>query len=261
MSSNVTLRIPKGSRLSYVEGDTNFQQILKLFRFTEDMPVVSGTSDAIELTSSVLPITALSNGAWVGFVATATTTTTTPTVNVDGTGAVVVEANDGTALPTEAIKAGEFVLLRYNGATNTFRTLITPIVLGDGVDSVVAGEGIDVDTNDPLNPIISKVLPQIATEATTSRNLTLADNDMYIRFTHTDPSFVTVPADVDQSFAIGSEIHFRAVTAGTVTIVPAGGVTVNVPDSGGLILGEAGATCTIKKVGTDEWDLFGLVTA
>ena len=105
------------------------------------------------------------------------------------------------------------------------------------------------------------VLPLVVTDATTARTLTTTDNHTYIRFTNAGAVTVTVPDEASQAFGIGDEIHLRAVTDGTVTIADGAGVTINAPDSGGLVLAEAGATCTLKKVGSDEWDLFGLVSA
>jgi hypothetical protein len=59
----------------------------------------------------------------------------------------------------------------------------------------------------------------------------------------------------------GSEFHLRnAAASGDLTITPAGGVTINPPKGGTLVL-EPGDTVTLKKVATDEWDLFGSVEA
>lgn len=104
-------------------------------------------------------------------------------------------------------------------------------------------------------------LPATLIDSTTSRTLALTDNRGYIRFTNAGAVTVTVPDEAATAFAVDSEIHLRAATAGTVTITPAAGVTINTPSSGGLVLAEAGATATLKKVGSDEWDLFGLVSA
>ena len=107
----------------------------------------------------------------------------------------------------------------------------------------------------------SSTSTDIVTDATTARTLAVADLDKYIRFTNAGAVTVTVPDNAAEAFAVNSEIHLRATTDGTVTIAAAGGVTINVAASGGLVLAEAGATATLKKVGTDEWDLFGLVSA
>lgn len=121
MSSNITLRIPKGSKLTYQEGDDNFKDIQNLFRFTEDTPVATGTADAIVVTSLNLPFSGFVDNMFVGFKASATNVTTTPTLNADGIGAIVIEREDGSALQAGDISSGVFYVARYNQSSNTYR--------------------------------------------------------------------------------------------------------------------------------------------
>lgn len=142
MSSNITLRIPKGSKLSYEEGDNNFRDILKLFRFTEDTPTATGTGDAVVVTSFNQPFSGLADNMFVGFRATANNTITTPTLNADGTGAVVIERGDGSPLQVDDIVAGIFYIARYNQPTNTYRLFGQ----GGGVDELVELEDVVITT-------------------------------------------------------------------------------------------------------------------
>lgn len=71
---------------------------------------------------------------------------------------------------------------------------------------------------------------------------------------------VFIPTNADMAFPVGTEIHFRQLV-GAVSFTPEVGVTLNVPDG---FLGEtaqAGAVATIKKVATNEWDVFGWLAA
>lgn len=96
--------------------------------------------------------------------------------------------------------------------------------------------------------------------ATTSKTLALADLQNYVRSTNAAASTLTVPTNAAVAFAIGSEIHVRRVGAAALVITPSGGVTVNAPAGGALSL-ETGMTVTLKKVGTNEWDLLGQTVA
>ena len=80
----------------------------------------------------------------------------------------------------------------------------------------------------------------------------------YLRFVSTTGTEVEVPSG---TFPVNSEIHFRQVSIGAVALVPAAGVTINVP--AGFVPGSdaQGATFTLKCVAVDEWDLFGALAA
>lgn len=95
--------------------------------------------------------------------------------------------------------------------------------------------------------------------ATTALTLSTAHPNRYIRFTHASGCTVTVPANATFAIPIDSEIHLRQTTTGVVTVSAAGGVTLNVPDGFQSILLGQHATATLKKVGTNEWDIFGLL--
>lgn len=89
----------------------------------------------------------------------------------------------------------------------------------------------------------------------------LADVDKYKRFTGATASTYTIPANATVAFPVGAEIHLRrAAAANNLTVVAASGVTINAPSGGTLLLGPR-MTCTIKKVGTNEWDLIGQTVA
>lgn len=91
---------------------------------------------------------------------------------------------------------------------------------------------------------------------TTSYTLVLADGtDTYVRINSGSSVTLTIPANVDVAFPIGTQIPIRQVGGGQVSVAAAGGVTINTPETTGLR--KAGSTAGIIKVGTNEWDLFG----
>lgn len=83
---------------------------------------------------------------------------------------------------------------------------------------------------------------------------------MYTRMTdNTDPApTVIVTTHATEAKAVGDEWHIRNMTPNNVTVTPAGGVTVNAPFGGTLLIPPNG-TVTLKNVAEDEFDLFGLV--
>jgi hypothetical protein len=92
--------------------------------------------------------------------------------------------------------------------------------------------------------------------ATTSKVLALSDLQNYLRSTNAAASTLTVPANAEVGFAIGSKLSVRRAGAAALVITPDTGVIVNAPAGGTLSL-ETGMTVTLKKVDTDEWDLSG----
>lgn len=100
----------------------------------------------------------------------------------------------------------------------------------------------------------------IITDATAARDLGASDMGAYIRFTNSAAKALTVRDNADVAITSGLEVHGRNVGAGDLTITEDTAVTVNVPAGGTLVIPQGG-TFTLKKVATDEWDLFGVTVA
>jgi len=96
-------------------------------------------------------------------------------------------------------------------------------------------------------------LKKVDTESGASRTLTLADAQKYIRCTNAGTTTVTVPLNATAAIPIASEIDFFRAD-GAVLFVGESGVTINA--TGATIAAQFQAA-TLKKVGTDEWDLVG----
>lgn len=107
-------------------------------------------------------------------------------------------------------------------------------------------------------------VPRIATIQTVSGTTfepTLSEADRYLRLTNAAGCTVNIPDNASVPFPTGTEIHLRQSTvAGTVYVTSDSGVTLNGIDGYELQTPAQGAVITCKKIGQDEWDVFGMLT-
>lgn len=88
----------------------------------------------------------------------------------------------------------------------------------------------------------------------------LADANRYKRYSGSSDVTVVVPLNADQAFEVNDEITFRVAGTGAIIFDTAtAGPTVNGIDGFLNRTSIMGATVTLKKVDTDEWDLIGLL--
>lgn len=134
-------------------------------------------------------------------------------------------------------------LLRSQLANNT-------VTLGS---DLVAHTGTTDTVTDALDKLISV---QINNQTGTTYTLQLSDNNKWVRLANAAAITVTVPDNATVPFPVGANISLIQSGAGTVTVSPAAGVTVNSADS--LLDTRAQySTMTLTKVAADEWDLAG----
>ena len=88
-----------------------------------------------------------------------------------------------------------------------------------------------------------------------SHILDLTDAAKYVRMNVGTANDLTVPANGDVAFPIGTVIQIRQVGAGQTTIVADTGVTINSAET--LKLRKQGSSGALIKVDDDEWDLTG----
>jgi hypothetical protein len=100
---------------------------------------------------------------------------------------------------------------------------------------------------------------QVIEAVTGAYTLDIADAGKYLRCANAAPFSVTVPLNATVAFTIGTHIDLIQSGAGQVTIAATGGVTINAAP--GLKLNGQWAGATLVKVGTNEWDLVGNLTA
>lgn len=102
-------------------------------------------------------------------------------------------------------------------------------------------------------------VPTVGTISTTTYTLLAADVSKYLRCTHASGCTVTVPLNDTVDIPVDSEFHFRqGPTSPSITFIEGdSGVVINGVTNYSLGTDTVGAVCTLKKVATDEWDLFG----
>ncbi len=101
--------------------------------------------------------------------------------------------------------------------------------------------------------------PTTTTLAVTDHTLTLDDINTYIRSTATSTAginTITIPTDAAVPIPVNSEVNF-CQRGDPITFVATGGVTLNYPVDVNPTTALIGAVVTLKKVATNEWDLFG----
>jgi hypothetical protein len=130
----------------------------------------------------------------------------------------------------------------FNPYSRTFNSFVT-------ATKIAADEWYIHGDLEPLNPV--------ATLSGTTHTLRHDQIGSYYRCTNVSGCDVTVPLNTTVALPIGTEFHFRQCAAGDVTMVAAGGVTINAKSGSTLSTAEQGSVITIKKVATNEWDLFG----
>lgn len=95
----------------------------------------------------------------------------------------------------------------------------------------------------------------VVTESGTSLTALSGQSGQYTRFTN--PGAKTYTFEVAQDYIVGSEYHGRNAGAGPLTIDGDSDFAINPPGGGSLVIPEGG-TFSVKIVGADEADLFGL---
>lgn len=109
--------------------------------------------------------------------------------------------------------------------------------------------------NTTINDHISDITT-IVNVTGTSHDLDAANKFAYHRCTSTSAKTLNIRTNATHAIDVGSQFDFRNIGTSDLTIVPASGVTVNLPTDGTLVV-PTGGTVSLKKVGTDEFDLVG----
>lgn len=95
---------------------------------------------------------------------------------------------------------------------------------------------------------------QVVNTASATVGATPDNAGQYTRFSH---ATATYTFDDSEGYEVGAEYHGRYVGSGTLTIDEVGGMTVNPPAGGTLVIPPQG-TFTVKIVAADEADLIGV---
>lgn len=94
----------------------------------------------------------------------------------------------------------------------------------------------------------------VNTQTGLAYTLQLPDEGTMIRMTSSEENQVVVPLEATVPFEVGTIINVRQSGAGTTTIAPETGVTVNTPDAS-MKVDSTNLGIGLVKVGPNEWDL------
>lgn len=113
--------------------------------------------------------------------------------------------------------------------------------------------GIDSNNSGKINPARASAAER---DYNTNITLGLADAGCLLRMYSGSAQTVTIPTNASVAFPVNTEIEICRWAAGSVTISPAGGVTIACADAARTISATY-ATISLKKVETDVWLLTG----
>lgn len=147
------------------------------------------------------------------------------------------------------------LVVTYVDHEGTFGTDPGDIVL----DFTPSGNAGAAGATGATGPAGDWTTPQTIETVTGTYTLDIGDVGKYLRSTSASAYDLTVPTNASVAFSIGIHIDLIQAGSGQVTIVPAGGVTINA-NPGYKTAAQWGAV-TLIKVGTDEWDLIGNLAA
>lgn len=91
----------------------------------------------------------------------------------------------------------------------------------------------------------------------TTYTLALADNGKLITLSNASAITVTIPTNASVAFPVGAQVHLQQIGDGQVTVVGAGGVTLN---SIAPNLRIKWSAASLIKTATDTWTLMGDIT-
>jgi hypothetical protein len=151
----------------------------------------------------------------------------------------------GTTLPVTYLKISNFN--SYSGVTNT--------LIGTKVSTT--NFNTYTGTTAPASYIAKNIT---ANRQTGSYTLVLSDAGKLVEMNVASANNLTVPPNSSVAFPIGTQILLSQYGVGQTSIVAGGGVTIR-SASGNLKLYLQYSGASLVKIGTDEWYLFGDLTA
>jgi len=136
--------------------------------------------------------------------------------------------------------------------STVYEYALASVLVTGGVTAVTVEDERDASGRITLNAAPGEVIE------TDSFTLSYKHLGRLVKCNKTTAMTVTIPANTKDPLPIKSEAALYRYGAGTVTIVPAEGVTVRAPNGADEIASQYGA-CALRKVGADEWLLSGAI--
>ena len=121
-----------------------------------------------------------------------------------------------------------------------------------------ANKPVSTATQTALDLKTNKLI--VANRQTASYTLVLTDADKLVEMNVGSANNLTIPLNSSVAFATGTQILLAQYGAGQTTIVATSGVTVR-SNGAKLKLNVQYSGATLIKIATDEWYLFGDITA
>ncbi len=122
------------------------------------------------------------------------------------------------------------------------------------IDAALPQGGASVPTTTPRQ-IITRVIETPDLSAVSDYTLVLADAFKHKFLGKATAITLTIPPNSSVAFPINTEIEFERTAAGIITVTPGVAVTIN-STSGGYLDTGLYNTFSIKKTGTNTWDLY-----
>lgn len=148
-----------------------------------------------------------------------------------------------------------------SGASATVAARFTSIIADIATaqaDADAAGSAASAAQADATAALAAAAPTITANTQTDDYTLVLGDAGKVIEMNKASAVVLTVPANADVAFPVGTVLEVCALGAGTVTIDPAAGVTIRSAGSLYDIAGQYG-TASLRKRATNEWVLAGLL--
>jgi hypothetical protein len=171
-----------------------------------------------------------------------------------------------------ALSAGDHVYMQAKSNANSFhRYLVTgPPTLNGATTYVIpvstdSGSAAGSEPQNGADVLVSfqiqfgPIRRTVNTQAGTTYTPVLTDENRFISLTNAAAITVTLPTNATRAFAIGAEIVFMWYGVGQPSFVGASGVTVN--GTPGVKLRARYSWAIAKKIDTNEWVLFGDLSA
>ena len=147
----------------------------------------------------------------------------------------------------------------YYRGDKTFATLNkTAVALGNVDNTSDANKPVSTAQQTALDAKTNKLI--VANRQTASYTLVLSDADKLVEMNVGSANNLTVPLNSSVAFATGTQILLAQYGAGQTTIVATSGVTIR-SNGAKLKLNVQYSGATLIKIATDEWYLFGDISA
>lgn len=153
----------------------------------------------------------------------------------------------------------------YSSGSPSSNTLTRDTVLDSSTGAAIDFAAGEKDVFSTI-PAYAVGRSNVITDTGTNHNIGRDESGSYIRMTSGHDKTVTFRPDSVEALPSDGEWHIRnsastgSPAPGNLTLVAGSGVTLNAPADGTLIL-EPGMTVTVKRYGTNTFDVIGQTTA